>query len=465
MDFEQLAVYTNSIPGHSNLFLNSAMSVLTLQFGQCGNQTGHHLFSLISQDITRSNSCYSSESTERWFRIKPDDSCVARAVLVDTEQKVITEVKKKQWAADSVWKYDEANIIAHSGGGTGNNWAYGHGKKGPELKEMIMESVRKEVERCDTLRATLNLLSSAGGTGSGVGSYMVEAYRDEYPTKTLLNAVVLPYSSGEVVIQNYNTLLTIANLYDVSDMFIIFQNDHLHKMSVNLLKNKNTELHDLNDLIAVKIGSLFQPLERSESSRIHDIISHLTPHPQYKFITLKSAPHYPKEVCKYEAPLEWNVLVRHMKQTLRVSHLDNEPLFDWEMKSPRTHNSEHSLVRYSPCVSNLLVSRGSGASDVKHTVGLSLDENVLYPQWVPEGSRCGHLHHNRRFMDMDKFICLATNNSLIHYSFNSIVEKAWKTFTHKAHLHPYTKFGVEAEDFVEAFAKLENVIKSYKEIK
>lgn len=99
------------------------MSVLTLQFGQCGNQIGHHLFSLIYQDLKHSDSCYSSECTERWFRIKPDDTCVARAVLVDIEQKVITEVNKKQWAAGSVWKYDETNIIAHSVGGTGNNWA------------------------------------------------------------------------------------------------------------------------------------------------------------------------------------------------------------------------------------------------------------------------------------------------------------------------------------------------------
>jgi tubulin delta len=440
------------------------MSVLTLQFGQCGNQIGHHLFSLISQDLKHSNSCYSSESTERWFRIEPDGTSVARALLVDTEQKAIAEINKKQWAADSVWKYDKRNIIAHSDGGTGNNWAYGHVKKGPELKEMIMESVRKEVERCDTLCATLNLLSCAGGTGSGVGSYIVEAYRDEYPTKTILNAVVLPYSSGEVVIQNYNTLLTVANLYDVSDMFIIFQNDHLHKMSVSLLKNKNTDLHDLNELIAVKIGSLFQPLEMSESNRIDDIISHLTPHPQYKFITIKSAPHYPKETSKYEATLEWNVLVRHMKQTLRVSHLENERVFDWEMKLPQTHNSEHSLVHYSPCVSNLLVSRGSCGTDVKDCIALSLDESVLYPHWVPKGLRCGHLHQNRRFMGMDKFISLATNNSSIHYSFNSIVEKAWNTFIHKAHLHHYSKFSVEAEDFVASFAKLENIIKSYKEI-
>lgn len=443
------------------------MSVLTLQFGQCGNQTGHHLFSLLSQDLMKQNCCYSDEGRARWFRSKPDEhKCVARAVLVDTEQKVITEVNKKQWAADSVWKYDEANIVSHSDGGAGNNWAYGHGKKGPELGGMIMETVRKEVERCDRLLTILSLLSSAGGTGSGVGCFMMEALRDEYPTKCFLNAVVLPYSSGEVVIQNYNTVLTIANLYDVSDMFIILQNDHLHKMSSNLLKNKNTDFHDLNDLIAVKIGSVLQPVERYESSKLYDIVSHLTPHPQYKFVTIKSAPHYPKAACMYEANVDWNILVRHMKQTLRVGYFENEPVYDWETKLPRqTLSSHHSLAQYSPCVSNLLVSRGVCACDVKDSIMLPMDDNDLYPQWIPRDSRCLHLHQNRKFMDMEKFISLATNNSSFHYSFSNIVEKAWKSYSHKAHLHQYSKFRIREEEFLESFAKMENIIKSYKELK
>jgi len=122
-------------------------------------------------------------------------------------------------------------------------------------------------------------------------------------------------------------------------------------------------------------------------------------------------------------------------------------------------------VKYSPCVSNLLVSRGMCTSDLKESIALPLDDNSLYPQWVPKGSRCLHLHQNRRFMDMDKFISLATNNGLIYYPFNNIVEKAWKTYIYKAHLHQYSKFSVEKEAFLESFAKMENIIKSYKELK
>jgi hypothetical protein len=64
---------------------------------------------------------------------------------------VINEVQKKQWAADYSGKYDEKNIVSYNGGGAGNSWAYGHGKKGPELEEMIMESIWTETERCDRL--------------------------------------------------------------------------------------------------------------------------------------------------------------------------------------------------------------------------------------------------------------------------------------------------------------------------
>jgi hypothetical protein len=287
----------------------------------------------------------------------------------------------------------------------------------------------------------------------------METLQDEYPSKCFMNAVVLYYSSGDVVIRTSNTVLTIANLYDVSGMLIILQNDLLHKI-------KSTEFHDLNDIIALKIGSILQPSLRSELSKIYDIVSHLTPHPHCKFITIKSAAHYPKAICVYEANVDWNVLVRHMKQTLRVNYFENVPVFDWEMKLPQlTHSFQHSVMQYSLWVSNLLVSRGMYVSDVQDPVLLPLEGNDLYLQWIPKDSRCLHLHQNRRFMDVEKFISLATNNSSFHYSFSNTVDKAWKSYIHKAHLHQCSKFRIKDKEFLESFAKMEIIIKSYKDLK
>ena len=56
-------------------------------------------------------------------------------------------------------------------------------------------------EHCDRLGGLMLLQSLAGGTGSGVGTYLTEKLRDDYPHANLLNHTVWPYESGEVIVQ------------------------------------------------------------------------------------------------------------------------------------------------------------------------------------------------------------------------------------------------------------------------
>lgn len=53
--------------------------------------------------------------------------------------------------------------------------AHGYGEYGPKYEAEIMEKVRKGVEACDSLQCFLLFHSLGGGTGSGVGSYLVES--------------------------------------------------------------------------------------------------------------------------------------------------------------------------------------------------------------------------------------------------------------------------------------------------
>ncbi len=54
--------------------------------------------------------------------------------------------------------------------------------------------------------------SLAGGTGSGLGAHIVERLREDFGKQHMLNIAVWPYQSGEVVLQNYNVLLTLNSL-------------------------------------------------------------------------------------------------------------------------------------------------------------------------------------------------------------------------------------------------------------
>ena len=57
--------------------------------------------------------------------------------------------------------------------GSGNNWAHGYGEYGPKYKDNLLERIRQIVEECDSLQSFFLLHSLGGGTGSGLGSYIL----------------------------------------------------------------------------------------------------------------------------------------------------------------------------------------------------------------------------------------------------------------------------------------------------
>ena len=57
--------------------------------------------------------------------------------------------------------------------GSGNNWAHGHHLYGPQYRDSLLESIRRPVEACESLQSFLLLQSLGGGTGSGLGCYIL----------------------------------------------------------------------------------------------------------------------------------------------------------------------------------------------------------------------------------------------------------------------------------------------------
>lgn len=441
-----------------------------MQFGQCGNQLGHELFSKVRDDVENSstglpyaaNYQYTEETVDRWFGgLTKHGQHLARAILVDTEEKVVRRVCSD---ASTSWSYRPSNIVCRSGGGSANNWAYGYVVNGRRLASNVLDVMRKEIEKVDRFQGFLLLLSSAGGTGSGIGSRMLELVREEFETKPIVATVVLPFTFGEVCTQNYNTILTLAKLSDEADLSVLFENEQMHAMCTSLLNNSNTMLRDINGIISENLLAVLQPTSNARDD-MSFLVSRLAAHPSFRFATIRSTPHAPQSSLQHlcEPVYEWNVYVRHLKRTLRVSKSQME-LTNVQLKAPTSVSSKTTESHtYSPCVSNVLVTRGR-STGTDGAMSSDLRRRHLYPEWMTLDSFT-HLHQERRFFNRNKFLALITNNSEIHRPLDTYLEKAWNSYKCAAFLHQYKQFGLEEDDFLRAFARVENVVQEYKNLR
>ena len=65
------------------------------------------------------------------------------------------------------------------------------------------------------------LHSIAGGTGSGLGSYILERMNDRFPKKLIQTYSVFPDTlSGDVVVNPYNSLLSMRRLTQNADSVV-----------------------------------------------------------------------------------------------------------------------------------------------------------------------------------------------------------------------------------------------------
>lgn len=88
--------------------------------------------------------------------------------------------------------YNQENIyLSKDGGGAGNNWASGF-SQGEKLQEDVFDIIDREADGSDSLEGFVLCHSIAGGTGSGMGSYIMERLSDRFPKKLVQTYSVFP---------------------------------------------------------------------------------------------------------------------------------------------------------------------------------------------------------------------------------------------------------------------------------
>ncbi|XP_030235863.1 tubulin delta chain isoform X1 [Gadus morhua] len=446
------------------------MSIVTVQLGQCGNQVGQELFDVICKDARDGQKRgYSDASTARFFHETTTGDLTSRAVLIDMEPKVINHSMSKA-AKSGRWRYGEKSHFSQKQG-SGNNWANGYCVHGPRHREAMEDLVRREVERCDRLAGVVTMMSVAGGTGSGVGTYVTQCLREVYPNSFILNHLTWPYDSGEVIVQNYNSVLTLSHLYGLSDAILVHENDTVHRICAQLLNIKHISFGDVNRVIAHQLASVLQPALTTDSygdysrNPLGELVSSLACHPEYKLLSVCGIPQVASSSMAYSV-FSWPGLLKHLRQML-ISNTKMEEGIDWQVRAPPVHCGgaewAHSFrtTGFNRSLANLLILRGK---DVFSAEADGFQDAALYTSWLPPREAFSMWKSPVSFNQYEKSATLVSNSQTLLKPLDNMVRKAWNMFASRAYIHQYTKFGIAEEDFLDSFTSLEQVISSYTQL-
>ncbi|KAJ9518405.1 hypothetical protein QJQ45_018419 [Haematococcus lacustris] len=297
------------------------------QVGQCGNQLGQELWRMLSSQRPACGTTDSMGLLEdlEYFKLTSQGQRQARCLLIDTEPKVIA-------SSHLLWQQVQQVLASSSTGsnlfsrercylgqsGRGNNWAFGYTQwqprsqpRGPGgagggwdgssqvatpshreflILDAVTEGIRQEAEAADGAPNFLLLHSLGGGSGSGLGSRLLEHLREEYPLNYIATLSVAPRSAGDSALQSLNAVMALSFLQAYADVVLLFDNGSMLEEAGR--QHKSVGLQEVNrGMAAAALGALW-PLDASEAraagGRIRDMACTVAADPCLKLLETRT---------------------------------------------------------------------------------------------------------------------------------------------------------------------------------
>ncbi|KAJ5167066.1 uncharacterized protein N7482_005847 [Penicillium canariense] len=238
--------------------------IITIQAGQCGNNVGSQFWQQlclehgISQDGNLEE--FATEGGDRkdvFFYQSDDTRYIPRAILLDLEPRVLHGIQSGPYRNI----YNPENFfIGQNGVGAGNNWGAGYAA-GEGVQEEIFDMIDREADGSDSLEGFMLLHSIAGGTGSGLGSFLLERMNDRFPKKLIQTYSVFPdMQTTDVVVNPYNSLLSMRRLTQDADSVVVLDNGALSRIAADRLHVRpdsfdNNNFDQTNQLVSTVMSA------------------------------------------------------------------------------------------------------------------------------------------------------------------------------------------------------------------
>eukprot|EP00794_Sanderia_malayensis_P011873 gene11873-13105_t len=467
---------------------------IIVQVGQCGNQIGCRFWDLALREHAHTNKkgIY-DEALSSFFRnvdtrgsemrdIPVGEgkgkirSLKARAVLIDMEDSVVNGIL--QGPLRDV--FENRQLITNVYG-SGNNWAVGHLEYGHQYRDEIVNVIRRTAETCDCLQCFFCIHSMGGGTGSGLGTYVLRLLQDEFPDVYRFSTAVYPSVDDDVITSPYNSVLAMNQLTEGSDCVLPIENqalaDILKKIQqgipqhrpgkrVNISSSSSSlsrktakpssavtsseggvevrpgkSFDSMNNIVANLILSITSSsrFEGSLNVDLNEITMNLVPFPKLHYLVSSMTPLY--------ALADVNIPNRRLDQMFTDAF-----------------SRENQLLRVNPRADLYLACavmlRGNvEISDIRRNVD-RLKAQLDFVSWNQEGWKTG-LCSVPPVGHQFSMLTLA-NNTCIRQPFVELRDRFLRLYKRKAHVHHYADVtGFDKQCFKESLESLDWLIAEY----
>eukprot|EP01083_Nonionella_stella_P183609 664105_1 len=430
--------------------------IITLQVGQCGNQIGSAFWKRLCAEhgigkdgIVEEFAVDGGDRKDVFFYQADDDHYIPRAVLVDMEPGVINGIRNE----DHPNLFNPENFYVHpSGGGAGNNWAKGWGCE-RQVKDDIMEKLDREADGCDSLEGFVLSHSIAGGTGSGLGSYLLEQINDRYPKKLIQTYSVFPQrmpdsNVSDVVVQPYNSILTLKRLCLNADCVVVLDNNSLLRIASDRLHIKQPTMIQTNKLVSTVMAASTNTLRYPGymNNDLIGLVASLIPTPRCHFLMTGYTP---------------------LTVDQNVSNVRKTSVLDVMRRLLQTKNIMVSCdTRKGVYISILNIIQGEVDPTQVHKSLQRIREKRIakFIQWGPASIQVALSKKSPYLKSANRVSGLMlANHTSIAGLFKTVTNDFSKMYKAKANMHTFTQVqGFESSEFDDARQVTRDLIEEYK---
>jgi len=433
--------------------------VISLHIGQAGIQVGNacwELFCLehgIQPDGTMpaTKTKGKGDDTFNTFFSEAGSSGkhVPRCVFVDLEPSVVDEVRTGTYRS----LFHPEQLITGKEDAA-NNYARGHYTVGKEMVDLALDRIRKLADNCTGLQGFLVFHAVGGGTGSGLGSLLLERLSVDYGKKSKLGFTVYPSPQvSTAVVEPYNSVLSTHSLLEHTDVSVILDNEAVYDICRRSLNIERPTYTNLNRIIAQVISSLTASLRFDGALNVDmtEFQTNLVPYPRIHFMLSSYAPVISAEKIMHESLSVAEITTAAFEPTNMMAKCD-----------PRNG-------KYMACC---MMFRGDVVpKDVNAAVAtIKTKKTIQFVDWCPTGFKCGINNQPPTVVpggDLGKVqraCCMISNSTAIAEVFQRIDRKFDLMYAKRAFVHWYVGEGMEEGEFSEAREDLAALEKDYEEV-